>query len=44
MLYDVIIPESSLFFHVTVTVIVCDITLYPNPKFKISKNKNEKIK
>ena len=41
MLYNSIILESYTFFCITCDhVTVCDITLTPNPKFKI-RNKNE---
>ena len=39
MLYNIIVPDSSKLFYVTVTV-TCDITYNPNPKFKIIKIKS----
>ena len=42
ILYNVIVLEPSTFFcmihdHIIVTVIVCNIMLIPDPKFKIKK-------
>jgi len=43
MLYDVIILNSSMLFHILhdYVTFICDIMLNPNSKSKINKNKNK---